>query len=317
MKALLLPLFLAFCLLAGGQHKSENLIIITLDGLRWQEVFNGMDSSIANDKRYNQDDSAQIYQKYWDPGPAERRKKLFPFLWRTISGRGQVWGNRALNNKVDNANPFWFSFPGYCEFLTGFVDTSINSNDHPGNPNQTLLEFMNKKPAFKNKVGVFGAWHAFDRIINEKRAGIPVFSAFDPVGGKTPNSSERLINAMNKDAFRPFNEFECLDVFTHYGAMEFLKNKKPRILYIAYGESDEWAHAGHYRSYLDAARQVDEWISEIWLWVQDQDAYKNKTTLFITTDHGRGDVGKQEWTSHTNKLMVGIELCLEVFVPGL
>src|SRR5690349_1324455 len=32
----------------SGQSKIENLIIVTCDGLRWQDVFTGMDSAIAN-----------------------------------------------------------------------------------------------------------------------------------------------------------------------------------------------------------------------------------------------------------------------------
>ena len=61
------------------------------------------------------------------------------------------------------------------------------------------------------------------------------------------------------------------------------------MLYIAYGETDEWAHASEYRSYLDAGRQVDAWLKQLWDYVQSDPVYKNKTTLFITTDHGRGD----------------------------
>lgn len=67
------------------------------------------------------------------------------------------------------------------------------------------------------------------------------------------------------------------------------EKNKPRVLYIAYGETDEWAHAGQYRFYLDAAKQVDAWIKKIWEFVQTDPQYKNKTALLITVDHGRGD----------------------------
>ena len=317
MKSLLLALFIAFNFSGFAQTKSENLIVITLDGARWQEVFMGMDSAIANNPAYNQDDSALIYTKYWSDNVNSRRKKLYPFIWSTIESQGQVWGNRNYSNHVNNANPFWFSFPGYSELLTGYVDTTINRNDHPGNPNESVLEFLNKKSAFRGRVAAFAAWYAFDRILNEKRAGFPVFSAFDPVGGAYPNANEKLINAMNQDSYHPFNDQECLDVFTHYSAMEYLKTRKPRILYIAYGETDEWAHAKMYRSYLDAARQTDEWIKELWQWLQSQSQYKNKTTLFITTDHGRGDVVKSDWANHNNKVIGANEIWFAVMGPGI
>jgi arylsulfatase A-like enzyme len=238
-----------------------------------------------------------------------------PFLWGTVVNNGQLFGNRTLGSKVDNANPYWFSYPGYNEIFTGYPDTAINKNDYPANPHVTVLEFLNNQPKLKGKVAALGAWNAFDRILNEERSGIPVMSAFDAAGGKTPNANERLINAMNKDAHRPFGEEECLDVFVHYAAMEYLKTKKPGVLYIAYGETDEWAHAGQYRSYLDAGHQVDAWIKQIWDFVQKDAQYKNKTTLFVTVDHGRGDVKKEEWTSHNNKIEDAHEIWFAVMGP--
>jgi arylsulfatase A-like enzyme len=274
------------------------MIIITTDGLRWQDLFKGMDSAIANNKKFNQGDSTSIFKKYWSNDESERRKKLMPFMWSDIEKNGQIYGNRNFDNKVNNANPYWFSYPGYSEIMTGFADTTINSNDFPPNPNVTVLEFLNQQPKLKGKVAAFGAWDAFERILNEKRSGIPVVNAYEPTGGKNPNANEKLINAMLKDSYKPFGEAECLDVFTHYAALEYLKSKKPRVLYISYGETDEWAHHGYYSSYLDAANQVDAWIKQIWEFVQNDPQYKNKTTLFITTDHGRGDINKNEWTDH-------------------
>jgi arylsulfatase A-like enzyme len=240
-----------------------------------------------------------------------------PFFWNTIASKGQVYGNRKFDNKVDNANPFWFSYPGYSEIMTGFADTSIDSNDFPPNPNVTVLEYLNQQQKLKGKVAAFGAWDAFDRILNEERSGIPVMSAFDLTGGKSPNANERLINAMNRDSYKPFDEAECLDVFTHYAALEYLKTKKPKVLYIAYGETDEWAHHGHYRSYLDAAKQVDAWIKQIWDFVQTDPQYKNKTALFITTDHGRGDIKKEEWTDHGSDVSDAYQIWFAAMGPGI
>src|SRR6478752_8476341 len=75
----------------------ENIIIITTDGFRWQEVFKGMDSTIANNSKFNQGDSSYIFEKYWSNNENERRKKLMPFFWNTIVNHGQIYGNRKLN----------------------------------------------------------------------------------------------------------------------------------------------------------------------------------------------------------------------------
>ena len=196
MKFLSLFISLIITISSAAQRQTENIIIITTDGFRWQEVFKGMDSAIANNPKFNQGDSEYIFKTYWSNDEVERRKKLMPFLWNTVVTKGQVFGNRTAGSKVNNANPYWFSYPGYSEIFTGYTDTAINSNGYPPNPNVTVLEFLNKQPTLKEKVAAFGAWEAFDRILNEERSGVPVFSAFDMFGGKSPTANEKLMNAM-------------------------------------------------------------------------------------------------------------------------
>ena len=300
---------------ASAQTNTSNLIIITTDGLRWQELFKGMDSALAVNPKFNQGDSGYIFQKYWSDDVNERRRKLMPFTWSVMATNGQLYGNREWGNNMETANPYRFSYPGYSELMTGHVDTAINSNGYPPNPHENLLGFINKQPGYSGKVAAFGAWYAFDRILNEKESKIPVVNAFDSCGGNNPTPNESLINAMLKDSYRPWLDDECLDVFTHYASLEWLKTRKPKVLYIAYGETDEWAHSGMYRSYLDAARQVDAWISELWTFIQNDPHYRNKTSLIITTDHGRGDVNKEQWTSHGKDIIGANEIWLAVLGP--
>jgi hypothetical protein len=298
-----------------AQQTVENIFIITTDGLRWQEVFTGMDTALANNRRYNQGDSAYIYKNYWSNNAEERRQKLMPFFWNTLVQKGQLYGNRLYGNKVDNANPHWFSYPGYSELFTGYPDEKVNSNSYPNNPHTSVLEFINKQPAYKGKVAAFGAWEAFNRILNEPRCGFPVVAAFDTVSGKL-TERQKLVNKMLLDSYRPWHEGECLDVFTHYAAVEYLKTNRPKVLFIGYGETDEWAHSGRYRFYLDAARQVDKWIAEIWQFVQSHPMYKDKTALLITTDHGRGDKNKAQWTDHGSDVPGASEIWFAVLAPG-
>ncbi|MEO5650164.1 MAG: hypothetical protein ABIR03_09605 [Ginsengibacter sp.] len=313
----LIFLFLINMTFSFAQQKAENIIIITTDGFRWQEVFGGMDSAIANQRKYNQGDSNYIFKKYWAQEASERRQKLLPFLWSTLADNGQVYGNRNLGNKVDNSNPYWFSYPGYSEIFCGYADTLVNSNSYKNNPNTNVLEFINRQPKYKNKVAAFGAWEAFNRILNEPRSGFPVIAAFDACGGKNPNAEERLINSMLKDSFKPWGENECLDLFTHYAAMAHLKKNSPKVLYIAYGETDEWAHAGQYKNYLDAAHQFDAWVKEIWTYIQQNPQYKNNTSLFITVDHGRGDQNKDQWRDHGSDIADAHEIWFAAMGPGI
>jgi hypothetical protein len=315
-KLLLIVLFInpiSWCL-AQQQH-IKNVIIITTDGFRWQEVFNGIDRSLATHKRFSQGDSTEILKKYWDQNSEVSRAKILPFIWGTIAKQGQIYGNRNAGNLMNTANTYWFSYPGYNEILTGYPDALVNSNGYKNNPNQNLLEFLNKQPAFKGKVAAYASWDAFDRIFNKPRAGFPVIAAFEKMGGEHPNTKEALMNKMLTDSYKPFGNEECLDVFTHYGAMEYMQQHKPRVMFIGYGETDEWAHSGKYHDYLNAAHQVDQWLSDIWAYIQSDPFYKDQTALVITTDHGRGL--SNEWTSHGPKIVGADQMWFAIMGPGV
>src|SRR5262245_1382946 len=86
-----------------AQHKTENLVIVNLDGMRWQEIFKGVDEVLMNDSMYNRG-IKEMKEKFWAETEEERRRKLFPFLWNVIGQEGQLYGNRKYDNKVDNAN---------------------------------------------------------------------------------------------------------------------------------------------------------------------------------------------------------------------
>ena len=63
------------------------------------------------------------------------------------------------------SNPWYFSYPGYNEILSGEVDEGINSSDKIPNPNHTILERLERQPAFKNNTALFGSWDVFPSIL--------------------------------------------------------------------------------------------------------------------------------------------------------
>src|SRR5688572_20841825 len=127
--------------------KTENVILITFDGMRWQEVFKGADSSYFRQQQHLKD--SKLKEKFWRADQHENRKVLLPFFWNTIANEGQLYGNRTLGCKVNVTNNQWFSYPGYNEILTGVADNErIHSNDKMYNPNINVLEYINQQPAF-------------------------------------------------------------------------------------------------------------------------------------------------------------------------
>ena len=317
LKKLLLSIICLCSFSAIQAQKSDDhrVIVIMTDGFRWQEVFGGVDSSIVKVKRFHHGDSATIIKNYWAPELAERRAKLMPFFWNTVAKKGQLHGNRSLGSLVNVANPYWFSYPGYSELLTGQVDTAVNSNDYKANPNTNFFEYLNGMSAYKGSVAAFGAWDAFDRILNEKVSGFPVINGFETITKLLQDPVAKSISQGLQDSYKPFKEVECLDVYTHQQAMHYLETKKPKALYISYGETDEWAHHAHYRDYLDAAHQVDAWIASIWNWAQSTPGYKDNTYILVTTDHGRGF--KEGWTDHGADVNGASSIWFALMGPGL
>jgi hypothetical protein len=249
----------------------QRLILVTLDGTRWQDVFRGADPGLIADKRFtNPDLQASVVQSWMEgdnPGA-----DLMPFLHGMAAGGGVLTGNRDANECMSVANPMWFSYPGYNEIFTGRADPEIMTNDPEYNRNVTFFEWLQRRPAFAGKVLAFGNWDVFPYIINDKRSGVPVNPG---MGLRHP--TETLTMRLALDAWR---------------------TQKPRVLYVGLGDTDELAHIGDYAQYLAAMNRDDDFIAELWRMVQADPAYRGKTTLIVTTDHGRGSAPGAAWTEH-------------------
>ena len=111
---------------------------------------------------------------------------------------------------------------------------------------------------------------------------------------------------------KPFNTVRW-DAFTFHLAMEYLQKETPRVLYISFDATDDYAHQGKYDRYLIAANVQDGFIEKLWKWLQSQPFYKNNTTLMVTTDHGRGEGDK--WTSHGSSVDGADRVWLAVMGP--
>ena len=302
MKKLILLIFIFGCsnneINNAKGYNTNNVVLITLDGVRWEEIFSGADPDIINNKELVSD-ILKTNETYWDDNADVRRKKLLPFLWGTILNKGQIYGNRLKQSNMELTNPYFFSYPGYNELLTGFSDDSVNSNDKKYNPNLNVLEFINNQDGFINKVAAFSSWDVFDWIINNERNTFTINSGAYPLNDSPLTVKQEWMNSFISEIPYPgYGRGVRWDVFTYEYAFEYLKLNKPRLLYIAFDETDEFAHDIKYDNYLYAIKRLDSYIENLWLWMQSQDYYKNKTTLIITTDHGRGKYLNDKWGSH-------------------
>jgi hypothetical protein len=297
------------------QEKAEHLIIVTLDGFRWQEMFSGADSLLIRNPAYTKD-SAAMMRLFWADNPVKRREKLLPFIWGVPGRLGRMYGNHLIGSRVSNANPHWFSYPGYNEIFTGYPDSSVNSNDKIPNRHENVLAFLNRQAGFGGRVAAFTSWDVFPWILNETRSGFPVNSGFESL---SENASEqfKLLEDMQKTTYRPLGDGVRPDLLTYFAAKEYLKKYKPRVLYIGFDETDDFAHAGNYDMYLQAASMTDRLLEDLWNYIQSDPQYRNRTALLITTDHGRGDQVKSQWRDHGSRVKDAHEIWFAVMGPGI
>ena len=279
---------------ARTAQSARNVILVTLDGFRWQELFTGADSVLLRNPRV-QDDTTGKIARYWRGTAEERRAALMPFMWSTIAAKGQIYGNRNSGSFVNVTNTHRFSYPGYNELLSGYADPRVDSNDKTPNPNRTVLGALNMLSGFKGRVAAFGSWDVFPFILSDGGRGVPVNAGFDTATGPSLSEREKWLNHIARQTPSPWSTVR-LDVFTHNYALEYLKRARPRVLYVAYGETDDFAHNRKYDFYLSAAERADMFIRELWEWAQSDPQYRNNTSIVITTDHGRGFADK--WTDH-------------------
>ncbi|MGD8328281.1 MAG: alkaline phosphatase family protein [Acidobacteriota bacterium] len=317
-----LSLIVALCCLATSlpavpgvpAQQSHNVVLVTLDGVRWQEIFSGADEALLNEEAGGAEDPDALRAAYWRPGAVERRRALMPFLWDRLVPAGQIFGDAWEGSEMRVTNGRNFSYPGYQELLGGFPDDRIDSNDKVLNPNPNVLEWIASQPEFDDRVAAFTSWDTFPFILNEPRAGIPVNSGWESLD--LPSTPRRQLLEDLIRTFRRDGDGVRDDELTFFAALEYLAARRPRVLYLSFDGTDTDAHSRRYDRYLGSAHMADEYLRMLWETLQSTEGYAGTTTLIVTTDHGRGDA-PDEWRSHGEDVAGSQLVWLAAIGPGI
>jgi Metalloenzyme superfamily len=259
--AIAVSALLAVCFTpASAQDAPASLILVTIDGYRWEELFRGADPDLVADPA--------AHARYIDV--PDRAHALTPFLL-SFAQEGALIGNRDAGSCARVSNKFWFSYPGYAEMLAGRPSSRIRYNAAVPNDDVTVLERLIRRPEFAGQVRVFAEWNTVTAILNVARSRIPVFT---PPDAEAPHDPQ-VIAAARATLADP-----------------------PRVLWVALGDTDNRAHEGAYAAYLAAASEADTFLREIWEAYQAHPRTAGRTTMIVTVDHGRGRAENNRWTGH-------------------
>jgi len=282
---------------ADDSPATRNVVLIVSDGLRWQEVFTGADPTLMNVEHGGiWAKPEDLKRDYWRDEVSARRHVLMPFLWDSIEKHGQIFGNQMKGSVARVTNAMHFSYPGYNEMLTGAADPRIDTNDFGPNPNETVFEWLNRKPGLKGRVGAFATWVRFKDIFNVERSRIPVQAGWDPPYRGQLTQRQRTVNDFYATTTKFWDE-NAPNNYVQGPLLDYVRDKRPRLLFVAYGETDIWAHAGRYDLVLESAQRFDGMVKDLWNTMQAMPAYRGRTTFILTADHGRGS-GLSAWREH-------------------
>ena len=292
-----LPLLLVDAASADPLPATRNVVLIVSDGLRWQEVFTGADPTLMNVEHGGIWAKPQaLTRDFWRDDVNARRHVLMPFLWDSVAKHGQIFGNQTRGSIARVTNAMHFSYPGYNEMLTGAPDSRIDTNDFGPNPNETVFEWLNHKAELKGQVAAFATWVRFKDIFNVGRSHIPVQAGWDPPYRGQLTERQRAVNDFYATTTQFWDE-NAPNNYVQGPLLDFVRTQRPRLLFVAYGETDIWAHAGRYDLVLESAQRFDAMVKELWDAMQAMPAYRGSTTFIVTADHGRGS-GLSAWKEH-------------------
>lgn len=302
-RARFLTLFLLPTLLFAAQDtRTRNIVLVTADGLRWQDLFHGVDPLLAREKSVSMDPGSKDADKR--RARYASRQLLAPFFWGTIAKKGIVFGN------VNVTNAYRVSYPGYSEILTGRASDNIVTGNIPvQQPNETVLEFLKRRLSLpKEGVALFASWDHFHYIAEHTPGSIVINAGYEDSPPVSPELSR-----LQHVALTPWDEARH-DAFTFEFALAYLKAQKPRVLDISFDETDDWAHARRYDRVLDMIAAFDGFLNRLWTTLQSMPAYRGSTTLIVTSDHGRGST-LADWSGHGSKVPGADKIWIAIMGP--
>lgn len=315
-RCLLLCCLCCVTLLSAAPRQTRAVVLVTLDGLRWQEIFNGIDARLMNEKTagMTEQSAPALRSQLSGDTPKARRETLLPFFWKELAPQGIVLGNVTEGSSVRVTNAYRVSYPGYSEILTGRAqDDVIKGNAEIRNPTPTVLEFLREKLGLtRPQVALFASWDAFHFIGEHTPGSITINAGYQQLDDTASPRAKELAR-LQFAARSPWDEARH-DYVTFELALDHVRRFHPRVLHISFDETDDWAHMRRYDRVLESIQYIDQMLRTLWTTLQSMPEYRGRTTLIVTCDHGRGDSLK-DFSDHGAKVAGAEQIWLAIVGP--
>jgi hypothetical protein len=261
-----------------GEERAESaVVLVVLDGVRWQEVFGGADRALARDRGLN-------------PLAWASARALMPNLQRALEMRAIALGAPGHGAEVSASGPSYVSFPGYLEIFAGHPDPACESNGCARSPSRTIADDVGEASG-PDDVAVVASWPAIARAASADPSRFVVSA-----GRSRLEHGERLreddgaaswIDRGSRARAFPGEGDYRPDAFTAHIALRALETLRPRFLFVGLGDADEHAHRNDYRGYLEAIHASDAFLGDLFTALDRMGARGRHTTVVVTADHGR------------------------------
>ncbi len=252
--------------------RTRNIVLVTIDGVRWQEIFAGAEAARA----------ALL--------PCSDVAALLPNL-SALGQAGVLLGK--VGAPVISSGPNFVSLPGYREIITGRASAACTDNDCRRIDEPTLLDELAHADLGRDELAVIASWERVARAAALDSRAVTVSAGRHGGLGRdrlrVSYEASRLLDEAAAAGARPGYGDYRPDRYTARLALDYLRARRPRLLWVALGDTDEHAHRGDYRGYLDALRSADHFVGELWELLGTLGQYGAETTVIVTADHGRAD----------------------------
>jgi hypothetical protein len=254
------------------------VVLVVLDGVRWQEVFGGADRAIASRQR--------------GPNPIAwaNPRALMPNLHQMIETDGMVIGAPGHGAEMTTGGAQRISLPSYREIFTGRTDPGCQSNDCSRPLGRTLADDLYDVLG-PGEFAVIASWPKIARAASSDPSRFVLTTGRKLIGQGDVLRADDVISSLldagiHTSAFPGEGDYRP-DSLTERIALRYLATARPRFLFVGLGDVDEYAHRNDYRGYLEALHESDEFLGELAVTLDAMGARGQHTTVLVTTDHGR------------------------------